>query len=58
MVEVTLVTMVQMLKVIMHSGKLEDACAPVHRIESNMLHKFELPISLAELQSFGGPRVH
>ena len=58
MVEVTLVTMVQMLKVIMHSGKLEDACAPVHRTQSNMLHKFELPISLAELQSFGGPRVH
>ena len=49
---------VQMMKVIMHSGKLEDARAPVHRTESNMLHKFELPISLAELQSFGGPRVH
>ena len=58
MVEVTFVTMVQMLKVIMHSGKLVDACAPVHRTESNMLHKFKLPISLAELQSFGGPRVH
>ena len=57
MVEVTLITMVQMLKVIMHSGKLVDACAPVHRTE--MLHKFELPISLSELQSFGGPhRVH
>ena len=57
LVEVTLVTMVQMLKVIMHSGKLVDACAPVHRTET--LHKFELPISLSELQSFGVPhRVH
>ena len=58
MVEATLLTIVQMLKVIMHSGKLEDACAPVHRTQSNMLQKFELPISLAELQSFSGPRVH
>ena len=58
MVEVTLGMNVQMMKVLC-TGKLVDASAPVNRTESNMLHKFEQPISvsLAELQSFGGPGV-
>lgn len=38
------------------AGKLVDTSAPVdHGTESNMLHDFELPISLAMLQKFGGP---
>ena len=45
------------MKVILHSGKLVDASAPVNRRESNMLHKFKLPMPLAGLQSFGGPQV-
>ncbi|XP_061371976.1 protein RTF1 homolog isoform X2 [Gastrolobium bilobum] len=37
------------------AGKLIDTFAPVDRgTESNMLHDFELPISLAELKNFGG----
>lgn len=37
------------------AGKLVDTSAPVDQgTESNMLHNFELPISLAILQKFGG----
>lgn len=37
------------------AGKLVDTSAPVDLgTESNMLHNFELPISLAGLQKFGG----
>lgn len=37
------------------AGKLIDTNAPVDcGTESNMMHDFELPISLAELKSFGG----
>ncbi|XP_061349426.1 protein RTF1 homolog [Gastrolobium bilobum] len=37
------------------AGKLVDTSAPVDQgTESNMLHNFELPISLALLQKFGG----
>ncbi|KAH0470261.1 hypothetical protein IEQ34_001819 [Dendrobium chrysotoxum] len=39
------------------AGKLVDTNAPVDQeTELNLLHIFELPISLAGLQSFGGPR--
>ncbi|CAA0825262.1 Protein RTF1 homolog [Striga hermonthica] len=39
------------------AGKLVDTNAPVdHGTESNLLHNFELPISLAALQKFGGPQ--
>ncbi|GMH19516.1 hypothetical protein Nepgr_021357 [Nepenthes gracilis] len=39
------------------AGKLVDTSAPVDQgTESNMLHDFELPISLAALQRFGGPQ--
>ncbi|XP_028791416.1 protein RTF1 homolog [Neltuma alba] len=39
------------------AGKLIDTVAPVdHGTETNMLHDFELPISLAALQKFGGPQ--
>ncbi|CAK9152501.1 unnamed protein product [Ilex paraguariensis] len=39
------------------AGKLVDTSAPVDQgTESNMLHNFELPISLAALQKFGGPQ--
>lgn len=38
------------------AGKLVDTSAPVDQgTESNMLHDFDLPISLASLQKFGGP---
>ncbi|KAL7612645.1 hypothetical protein Lser_V15G05978 [Lactuca serriola] len=38
------------------AGKLVDTSAPVDQgTESNMLHDFELPISLTMLQKFGGP---
>ncbi|XP_042520614.1 protein RTF1 homolog [Macadamia integrifolia] len=38
------------------AGKLVDTNAPVDQgTESNSLHNFELPISLAGLQKFGGP---
>ncbi|XP_027349697.1 protein RTF1 homolog [Abrus precatorius] len=38
-------------------GKLVDTIAPVDGgTESNMLHDFELPISLAELKDLGGPQ--
>lgn len=38
------------------AGKLVDTSAPVDQgTESNMLHNFDLPISLAVLQKFGGP---
>ncbi|RYR03056.1 hypothetical protein Ahy_B06g081886 isoform D [Arachis hypogaea] len=37
------------------AGKLVDTSAPVDQgTESNMLHNFELPISLSSLQRFGG----
>ncbi|RDX92839.1 Protein RTF1-like protein, partial [Mucuna pruriens] len=39
------------------AGKLIDTNAPVDGgTESNTLHGFELPISLAQLKSFGGPQ--
>ncbi|EXB53011.1 hypothetical protein L484_018895 [Morus notabilis] len=39
------------------AGKLVDTSAPMDRgTKSNMLHNFELPISLATLQKFGGPQ--
>uniref|UniRef100_A0A2P2JRI6 RNA polymerase-associated protein RTF1 n=1 Tax=Rhizophora mucronata TaxID=61149 RepID=A0A2P2JRI6_RHIMU len=39
------------------AGKLVDTSAPVDQgTESNMLHNFELPISLTVLQKFGGPQ--
>ncbi|GFY91833.1 plus-3 domain-containing protein [Actinidia rufa] len=39
------------------AGKLVDTSAPVDQgTESNMLHNFELPISLSVLQKFGGPQ--
>ncbi|TKY61575.1 RTF1-like protein [Spatholobus suberectus] len=39
------------------AGKLIDTNAPVDGgTESNMLHDFDLPISLVELKSFGGPQ--
>ncbi|KAL6546639.1 hypothetical protein OROMI_022360 [Orobanche minor] len=39
------------------AGKLVDTSAPVDQgTESNLLHGFELPISLAVLQKFGGPQ--
>ncbi|KAJ7946956.1 RNA polymerase-associated protein RTF1 like [Quillaja saponaria] len=39
------------------AGKLVDTSAPVDQgTESNLLHNFELPISLAILQKFGGPQ--
>ncbi|XP_020211187.1 protein RTF1 homolog [Cajanus cajan] len=40
-----------------NAGKLTDTNAPVDGgTESNMLHDFDLPISLSELKSFGGPQ--
>ncbi|XP_051125497.1 protein RTF1 homolog [Andrographis paniculata] len=39
------------------AGKLVDTSAPVDQgTESNLLHNFDLPISLAGLQKFGGPQ--
>ncbi|XP_072975628.1 protein RTF1 homolog [Typha angustifolia] len=39
------------------AGKLVDTNAPVDQgTESNLLHNFDLPISLAALQKFGGPQ--
>ncbi|KAH0982437.1 hypothetical protein GBA52_009614 [Prunus armeniaca] len=39
------------------AGKLIDTSAPVDfGTESNLMHNFELPISLATLQKFGGPQ--
>lgn len=39
------------------AGKLVDTSAPVDQgTESNVLHDFDLPISLAVLQKFGGPK--
>ncbi|PON81659.1 RNA polymerase-associated protein Rtf [Trema orientale] len=39
------------------AGKLVDTSAPMDQgTKSNMLHNFELPISLATLQKFGGPQ--
>lgn len=38
------------------AGKLVDTSAPVDEgTESNIVHDFDLPISLASLQKFGGP---
>ncbi|QCD98408.1 protein RTF1 homolog [Vigna unguiculata] len=40
-----------------NEGKLIDTNAPVDGgTESNMLHDFDLPISLSELKNFGGPQ--
>lgn len=51
-----LVATVAALEAAAGAGKLVDTSAPVdHGTESNMLHDFELPISLAMLQKFGGP---
>ncbi|KAG6475584.1 hypothetical protein ZIOFF_064812 [Zingiber officinale] len=45
------------LKAAAGAGKLVDTSAPVDRgTASNSLHDFELPISLAVLQKFGGPQ--
>ncbi|WOL19217.1 hypothetical protein Cni_G28015 [Canna indica] len=45
------------LKAAAGAGKLVDTSAPVDRgTVSNPLHNFELPISLAALQKFGGPQ--
>ncbi|MQL70393.1 hypothetical protein Taro_002712 [Colocasia esculenta] len=39
------------------AGKLVDTFAPTDQgTESNLLHNFELPISLSALQKFGGPQ--
>ncbi|KAL5575461.1 hypothetical protein UlMin_017160 [Ulmus minor] len=39
------------------AGKLIDTSAPVDQgTESNWLHNFDIPISLAALQKFGGPQ--
>lgn len=39
------------------AGKLVDTSAPVDQgTESNLLHNFELPISLTALHKFGGPQ--
>lgn len=39
------------------AGKLVDTAAPTDQgTESNLLHNFELPISLSGLQKFGGPQ--
>lgn len=39
------------------AGKLVDTSAPVDQgTQYNMLHNFEIPISLAALQEFGGPQ--
>jgi RNA polymerase-associated protein RTF1 len=39
------------------AGKLVDTSAPVDMgTESNMLHNFELPVSLAVLQKYGSPQ--
>ncbi|KFK26330.1 rna polymerase-associated protein rtf1 [Arabis alpina] len=38
------------------AGKLIDTRAPIsHGAEHNLLHNFELPLSLAALQKYGGP---
>ncbi|KAK7378534.1 hypothetical protein VNO80_03977 [Phaseolus coccineus] len=43
------------LKAAAGAGKLVDTCAPVDQgTVSNVLHDFELPISLSILQNFGG----
>ncbi|XP_071705539.1 protein RTF1 homolog [Rutidosis leptorrhynchoides] len=51
-----LVATVAALEAAADAGKLVDTSAPVdHGTESTMLHDFDLPISLAALQKFGGP---
>nr|QCQ83086.1 RTF1-like protein [Ambrosia artemisiifolia] len=50
-----LVATVAALEAAADAGKLVDTRAPVDQgTESNMLHDFDLPISLASLQRFGG----
>ncbi|GAB2298697.1 hypothetical protein Dimus_032769 [Dionaea muscipula] len=45
------------LKAAAGAGKLVDTSAPMDQgTESNMLHNFDLPISLAALKRFGGPK--
>ncbi|XP_020212948.1 protein RTF1 homolog [Cajanus cajan] len=53
--EVGMVATAVALEAAAGAGKLVDTSAPVDQgTESNMLHNFELPISLAILQNFGG----
>lgn len=45
------------LEAALDAGKLVDTSAPVDQgTEHNMLHNFDLPISLTKLQKFGGPQ--
>ncbi|KAF8409300.1 hypothetical protein HHK36_005374 [Tetracentron sinense] len=54
-VEAGMVATVAALEAAADAGKLVDTSAPVDQgTESNSLHNFELPISLAGLQMFGG----
>ncbi|KAM0952187.1 putative Plus-3 domain, Plus3-like superfamily protein [Dioscorea sansibarensis] len=56
-VEAGVVATVAALEAAAGAGKLVDTNAPVDQgTESNSLHNFELPISLASLQKFGGPQ--
>ncbi|KAL9329320.1 hypothetical protein ACSQ67_004323 [Phaseolus vulgaris] len=53
--EAGLVATAAALEAAADAGKLVDTSAPVDQgTESNMLHNFELPISLALLQKYGG----
>ena len=55
--EVGLAATAAALEAAADAGKLVDTSAPVDQgTESNLLHNFELPISLAALQRFGGPQ--
>ncbi|KAH7545965.1 protein RTF1 homolog [Ziziphus jujuba] len=52
-----MVATVAALEAAADAGKLVDTSAPVDQgTESNLLHNFELPISLTTLQKFGGPQ--
>ena len=54
-VEAGMVATAAALEAAADAGKLVDTSAPVDQgTESNVLHNFELPISLALLQKFGG----
>ncbi|KVI08103.1 protein RTF1 homolog [Cynara cardunculus var. scolymus] len=51
-----IVATVAALEAAADAGKLVDTSAPVDKgTESNIVHDFDLPISLASLQKFGGP---
>ncbi|XP_042519975.1 protein RTF1 homolog [Macadamia integrifolia] len=55
-VEAGIAATVAALEAAAGAGKLVDTNAPVDQgTESNSLHDFELPVSLAGLQKFGGP---